>query len=378
MKPSFTLLSQVLLAAHIFALVAANTARSQCQRSRTVCLRRFKAGKVCDLLPTPRRAFTPTLPFGKYKLTALRPGVFVYSDGPYQTLMMRAGARAAFVDFPDSAASNAPAGNGTLLTVAADHLLRGVSPVRIDMVYSHAHFDHFGKAAVFHAHLRRKYPRAEIVVWGTADHVELLRVAGRGRAVLPTRLVDRKGATIRMARNLVIDLLIVGAHLPQDLAVHVRHSAAGKGVLMYVDLVFPNWAPPGNFETTDMRAFIEGHRKLLKLDFDAFLPGHFFVGTKADVRKNLRFTLDTLDAGRKALAAVTLENQVKAGLGLVSDQKAVQFGNIYYGVFEVSLKLQMEYCYRILFEKWACKLAGVDITGRQNCQTVIPYLSLRT
>lgn len=179
-------------------LALAPLSRASFYRSRRAalaeCLRDLDAGRTCATLPTPRRNRVIRLPPATYNLTSLRRGVFLYDDGAYLTLILARADRLAIVDFPDSAGSNPPNGTGTLLTTAIDEVLAGRTPARVDMVYSHEHFDHIGGATRVRALPCRQIPARIGHHLGDAGHTHSyrpLRHWARAEAGPPRRAQGR-------------------------------------------------------------------------------------------------------------------------------------------------------------------------------------------
>lgn len=355
----------------------ASIRRPSCYSSRRDCLVKLDNGEECDLLPIPNRALVDIVQPGEFKLTRLLPSVWTFFDGVYFTLIIRHGRRLALVDFPESASSAKPDGSGTILTDAVEQVMNGSRPYRVDMIYSHAHFDHIGFAGRVFKHFTSAYKGVRIQVWGTKETKDLIKISKNGKAIQLTKVVGKKGRVLRLSHNLVLDMKMLGGHTQKDLAILVRPYKQHKGILMYVDVIFPFWVPPFNFGVTqDLREYINAQKAILKLDFDVLVPGHIMLGTKKDIRTNIRYAKDVISAAQAAVEGVTRKDLLAGGLRQVSNPKARAFGNFYFSVFNVSRKLQIDVCYRILFDKWACRLASFDVVARSHCNTAIFFLLL--
>jgi len=361
--------------------VIGTTANNSCTPALAECLSTLTTGGSCEpLLPVPRSELpAPIRPVG-YNLTALRPGVHAYLDGGYTALFVTSSnkRRVVVVDLPDSPGSNLPNGTGTRLTAALEEVLGGVTPWRVDLIYSHAHLDHIGAAARFRAYLRRMFPRASVRVWGTVEAFNLVRRSTSGRAVTPTHIVRRGGAVVHVERGLRLNLDIVGGHTQEDLAIHVPPSRGHLGVLHYVDVIFPGWAPPFTLALTpDVERFRDVHGDLLKLDWKVFSGGHLSrLGDRGDVEASHRYTVDLIDAAAAALASVDGPALLAGGLGRVFDPAAREFGNSWFSFAGVQRKLERDACTATMLAKWGCRLAGVDLMIRDNCFSAISYLQL--
>lgn len=287
------------------------------------------------------------------------------------------GERLAVLDFPDSPASNTDTGSGTRLTDAVEQVLDGDIPKRIDMVYSHDHYDHIGAATRFYNYARSTYADATILVWGTYSTRRVIKASKSKRAVLPNVIVRERGRTLSLGKGLNVRMIMMGGHSGQDLALYIPPHAGEPGIVLYVDVVFPRWSPFLNLALSeDVTAYEEAHLKVMKLDFDIFVGGHVRIGNKQDVRENLQFTRDLLAAAETSISSLTGLDFVAAGVGKTGDPSAPEFGNVWFATIDVVRRLQIAGCYRIILEKWGCRLAGLDITGSSHCFTAVSHVIL--
>ncbi|GAB0492434.1 hypothetical protein MMPV_003696 [Pyropia vietnamensis] len=363
------------------AAATADRGGSACATALAACLEDLPSGGTCSpALPVPIRELPQPLRESGYNLTLLRPGVFAYLDGAYTSLLLWEPKRRKLVviDAPDSAASNIDGGAGTRLTAAVDEVLDGASPRGVHILYSHAHLDHIGATRRVVDHLRTAHPAMRVAIWGTDEADEVVRRSTTRRALRVTRRVPKSGATLRLTRELRVDLHVVGGHTATDLAIHIPPSSdrGGKpGVVHHVDVVFPGWSPPFTLAITeDVARFRDVHQALLKLDWQVFSGGHLGrLGTRDDVAAGGRYAKDLLDAAAAATAAVDNQAIAEAGGGAVADPKSPLFGNTW-AQFNLLRQLQGDSCARIMLAKWGCVLAGVDVMIRPNCFSAITYL----
>lgn len=344
-------------------------------RAVSKCAKRLDNGKKCKILPVPTGAIVPVVAPGTFKLSLLRKSVWLYNDGVYLALIIFQKGRLVMVDIPDSAGSNKPDGSLTRLTDAAEQVMSGNTPKKIEIIYSHEHFDHIGGTKKFFTYMKNKFPSAPIGVWGTVAAENLIKNANVDKAVIPNMLIGEDGRKIVLGEGLAIEMNIFGGHAREDLVVYIPSSRGEPGIVMYVDVVFPKWVPPLDLAiTVDVGRYISAQRELLEVDFDIFVGGHFRMGDKQDLLNNVKYSEDLIDAARVAFNTVGDEELAKAGIGRFSNPSAREFGNLWYLLFRVTRKAQMDVCYRIMLEKWGCRLAGIDITGRGHCLTAITFL----
>lgn len=256
---------------HVDAVSSGSVDRGLC-RAVNECKKRLDLGKKCKIFPVPENAVVPAFPPGKFELQPLRKGVWVYNDGAYFSLILKMGERLALLDIPDSAASNKPDGSMTRLTDAAEQILNGTIPKRIDIVYSHAHFDHIGGSTRFYNYMRVKYPSALMFVWGTMEVRELIENSVSKRAIIPNEIVGKTGRTLSLGKGLDVKMMIVGGHTANDLVLYIPRYKKEAGIVFYVDVVFPGWSPPFNLGITiDVGQYVRAQKEVLKLEFDVFV-----------------------------------------------------------------------------------------------------------
>lgn len=331
------------------------------------CVKRLDRGEECDILPVRERSKLENVAPGSYNLTKLRTGVWVFYDGTHQAMILKMDRRLAVVDFPD--------GSVPALLAATEEILDGTFPKRVDMVYSHSHYDHIGGATRYHDYITETYPNASILIWGTVKTGKKIEASESQRAIKPTVFVSSRGRTLTPGPGLDVKMSIIGGHsTSQDLLLYIPRFGDEASVVMVVDIVFPRWAPFLNLAiTTDVRRYIKVHEEILKFDFDFFLGGHVHIGNANDVKRNLRFTRDLVRIAGKAIEKVTVDDFLEGGLGKVGDPNAPEFGNVWYAAIDVVRKLQVDYCYRNVLAIWGCTLAGLDITLRSHCFTAVTY-----
>lgn len=341
------------------------------------CLSTLQSGGECDpVLPVLKRSVLPQIPAGSFSLTPLRTGVWAYQDVADNSLMLKMGTRLALLDLPDETSAK-PDGSMTVLTDAAEQILNGTVPTRIDIVYSHAHLDHIGGTTRFYNYMREVYPKARIFIWGTKETKTLIQNSVTNRAIVPNIIVGKAGRTFSLGDGLEVQMNIIGGHTADDLILYIPRHKTEASILMYVDVVFPKWSPPYDLAmTTDVGRYISAQREILQKEFDVFVGGHLLLGNKNDVRENLRFSEDLVLAAQNGVASVTNETLVEAGVLKVFDPMAPEFGNTWHLVKNVRRKVEIDTCYRIMLQKWGCRLAAVDIFGRGLCCTAIQYLLL--
>lgn len=362
----------VLLTAALLGLTHATTL---CSSVRS-CISALQPGGECpSLLPVPTRSFVSAIPLNSFKLSQYRRNVWVYDDGGYHSLILHSRRRLVMVDLLDTFGSNKPDGSRTRLSDAAERILNGTIPTRVDIVYSHAHFDHIGATTRFCNWFRIAYPHAKILIWGTAESQHLVQDSTSGRALRPNVIIGKRGRTLSLPGGPSLSMRIVGGHSQQDLLIHIAPSATEPGLAMLVDIAFPRWAPPFNLAVTqDFRKYIQAHKEILRLNFGLYVGGHIRTGDRADVKESLRYVQDLLATARRAVVAVTEADLIAAGLLDVFDPTKRAYGNAWFPFVKLQRKLQIDHCYRFMVRKWGCRIGAVDILARGHCFVALQFL----
>lgn len=341
------------------------------------CINLLDSGRECQILPVPPRSLLPPVGPSGFRLEEIRKGVFAYYDGSHYALMIAAGRRFAFIDFPDSAGSNKPDGSMTRVTDAAEMIIGDVKPERIDMIYSHSHFDHIGSSKRFFSFMKAQFPNTQFVIWGTRLTRESILASRSRRAIVPTNIIGSGRPVLKISDDIEVQMEIQDGHTERDVSMYIPRKNGMPSIMMFIDLVFPGWSPFVNLALTEnFREYEEAHRTLLKKDIDVFLGGHGLIGNKYSIRTNLRFVKDLRSAAAEALSSVTPQDFADGGIQRFSDPSAREFGNLWFAAISVIRGLQIDRCYRIVLEKWGCTLAGLDITLRSHCDVAISFVGL--
>lgn len=347
--------------AHVFLFVVLFSGAScaqKCEEAVMTCIRALENGKECPLLPVLPQSLAPPVPDTGFLLKKVRPGVWSFFEGSYMALIAVTGSRLAVIDFP--AAS-------TKLQDAVLVALGGVSPKRIDMVYSHRHTDHIGGGGRFYRFARQRFPKSKVLVWGTKGTRAFLRER-RPAEPRPNIIVHPWGRTVDLSPSLKIKLRIFGGHTADDLVAFIPRGRNGEASVAHlVDVMTTGFAPFDSFGLTlDVQRYLDVHDKLLRLNFDIYSPGHGKLATQAELRANKQYTLDTIKFAQVASASITNEDIAALGIPLAGTPGTLQFGNTQWAFYS-RINLITERCFKDLVRKWGCKLSSVDVFGRTHC-----------
>jgi glyoxylase-like metal-dependent hydrolase (beta-lactamase superfamily II) len=373
----------------------------------------YETDGPCDNLPIPPSAFGfPNDPAKGYYVENLRPGVYAVTAGAYFFLVAlsemgssrrrklggkkggkkgsknKVGYEVAIIDFPEGnfvVRDQTGQIAGSLVTTAIDEIvfeMNGLAATdigKVQMVYSHAHFDHIGAATITYEHIMSTWDGGDLDIDIIAHEGVLEEFEERieanffsYRAPLPTHTVDEVTA-IEVGDNLVYTLTPAAGHSDaKDLVVFFEADGENDypAVMMFVDVVFPGWAPFFSFAlSTDLFAFLKVHEMLLDEfdlgDTDIFVGGHLNkLGTKADIQLSYDFTKAVMDAA--LLALNTVDIGPIAGASGAFDPSSANFGNSWF-LFAEYFKVVNKFCAKLVVAEFGCVLAGVDIVAETHC-----------
>lgn len=277
-----------------------------------------------------------------YALRDLGGGAWWVCDGAYNTLFVVAETGVIAID--------------PLPTLGARYLqaIAEVTPLPVThVIYSHAHLDHIGAAALF--------PR-------TAQFIAQQQVGEElDRAADPRR----PPPTLRFEHHL--SLVVGGQRLELD--DRGRNHAAGnlfihlprQRVLMLVDVVYPGYAPyPGLGIAADVQGYLDAHEQALAYDFDTLVAGHVDrLGTREDVLVSQRFTRELLATARRNGAAqpfpAFLKTRPPGSTWLLHDD------------YEAG---QVQACVDALLPRWRGRLVGLERSIASHCRAAVVALAV--
>lgn len=214
-----------------------------------------------------------------YRLESLGAGLYMITDGSYQSMFMVYARGVVVIDAPPSYAAKIPQAIGEVTEKPITHL-----------IYSHSHIDHIGGAATLGGH--------PVIIAQEETKKLLLRASDPGRPV-PT-LTFRNRLRLQLGGQ-VLELSYPGpGHEPGNIEIY----APAQKTLMFVDIVFPGWMPWRAFGVAqDLPGYFQQVRDLDRHPFEKLVGGHVArIGTHADVKLQIAFDDDIKRAASEALA----------------------------------------------------------------------------
>jgi glyoxylase-like metal-dependent hydrolase (beta-lactamase superfamily II) len=269
-----------------------------------------------------------------YRTQELGEGLYLITDGAYQSIFMTYEDGVVVVDAPPSYASRIPAAIAEVTTKPITHL-----------IYSHYHVDHIGGARSIGGH--------PVIVAQKETNRILARDNDPNRPLAAVTFEDEYRLSVG---SQVLELSYHGnAHAPGNIFI----SAPRQRTLMVVDLIFPGWMPWRRLAVAqDIPAVFAQVKEISQLEFDTLVGGHVArTGTRADVETQLAFMEDLKAAAEESLKAT------KPGESL---EPADRDGNPW-AAFDNYIDRVALSCVNRLTPKWSAKLAAYDVYIWDQC-----------
>lgn len=272
-------------------------------------------------------------PVKGYRTQTLGEGLYMITDGAYQSMFMTYEDGVVVVDAPPSYASR-------IATAIADVTDKPIT----HLVYSHYHVDHIGGATSLGGH--------PIIIAQQETNRLLARDKDPKRPLATVTFDDRYRLSVG---SQVLELSYRGnAHAPGNIFIH----APRQRTLMIVDVIFPGWMPWRRFALAqDIPEYFAQVTAINNWDFDTLVGGHVArTGTRADVAMQLAFMNDLKSATETAL------KQTVPGEGL----NPSDLGNPW-AVFDQYIDRVAIDCVNQLTPKWSTRLAAFDVYIWDQC-----------
>jgi len=294
--------------------------------------------RVDKYLDVPDSAKGPSVDQVKgYRLEKLGDGLYMITDGAYQSMFMTYDKGVVVVDVPPSYASHIPQAIAEVSNKPITHL-----------IYSHAHTDHIGGA--------KSLGGRPVIIAQAETNRLLARDSDPNRPLATVTFKDRYRLSVG---NQALELSYHGnAHLPGNTFIY----APRQRTLMVVDVIFPGWMPWRRFAVAqDIPAYFAQVKAINAMTFDTLVGGHVArTGTHADVATQLAFIEDLKAAASAALKTTT------PGEGLTPTDRS---GNPW-AVFDSYIDRVAIACVNRLTPKWATKLAAYDVYIWDQCYSM--------
>lgn len=296
------------------------------------------------LLPAVKaKAFTVD-PQKGYLVKELKPGIFMITDGAYESVFATTGKGVVLFDAPPS---------------FAQHIVSAVSETTkepiVEIVYTHLHVDHIGGADL----VLRSKPSVQIVAEsGTAGF--LCEMRDPHRPVPTHTFTDHE--TLKLG-SLTADMKVGHWHSPEgDLLIYIPD----RKFVICIDSMSAGATPFMGLDLTmNMHEYLKTFDTLLALDFDVMVPGHHSTpATKEDVRIAKNYVMDVYNTAARLLG------EDHRTLIARASQK---YGDNSWAIASVVIDDEVNRCANEIKGRWTQKLEGVDIWAASHCRTALVY-----
>jgi glyoxylase-like metal-dependent hydrolase (beta-lactamase superfamily II) len=280
-----------------------------------------------------------------YLVKELKPGLFMITDGGYQSMFATTGKGVVLFDAPPSFAQHI--GQAVADTTS--------EPI-VELVYSHVHVDHIGGAGL----LLQQNPNLQIVAEeGVARFLRDRRDATRPE---PTRVFkDRQTLTVG---SMTAELKLGYWHSPPvDLFIYFP----GTNVLMAVDAMSAGSVPFMGLDLTqNMDTYIKVFDQILAYDFDVLVAGHHSnPSTRDDVRIATAYVLDVYNTIKRINQAGNKPLTARAAQKYRTDNT--------YAIARVLIDSEVNHCAKEIVDRWSARLDDVDVWASSHCRTALVY-----
>jgi glyoxylase-like metal-dependent hydrolase (beta-lactamase superfamily II) len=291
--------------------------------------------RVDKYLDVPASAKGPDVDSAKgYRTQTLGAGLYMITDGAYQSMFMTHEDGVVVIDAPPSYASHIPEAIAEVTDKPITHL-----------VYSHYHVDHIAGA--------KSLGGRPVIIAHTDTNRLLERDNDPNRPLATVTFEDQYRLSVG---GQVLELSYHGtAHAPGNIFIY----APKQRTLMVVDVVFPGWMPWRRLAVAqDIPEVFAQVKKISTWDFDTLVGGHVArTGTRADVTTQLTFMEDLKNAAEAALKSTT------PGEGLNARDR----GGNPWAVFDHYIDRVALACVNQLTPKWSGRLAAYDVYIWDQC-----------
>lgn len=271
----------------------------------------------------------------------LAPGVYMLTNGNYQSMFMTTGEGVVLIDAPQPLVQYIEA-------AVADVTDEPIAT----LIYSHGHSDHIGGSHLL--------ARDGLDILAEERVARFIAQKLDGRRLPPTRtfndeIVLRKGGrTISLKRD--------EFHSPEgDLVIYLPNEK----VMMAVDIIAPGWVPLLDFDITgNMFVYLGAFDRLLTYDFNTFVSGHTAeIAHRKDVELTKKYAFDVYETVKR------IHGQTDLAELLARDRDNEQAG-IKLLIEEVTRKAADEVKTRWLNGP----MRGVDLWTESHCRAMLLYV----
>jgi glyoxylase-like metal-dependent hydrolase (beta-lactamase superfamily II) len=315
----------------------------------------FLVGKAAAQTPATLPDYVPLLPAVRakapvvdpkkgYLVKELKPGIFMITEGAYESVFATTGQGVVLFDAPPS---------------FARHIVDAVSETTkepiVRLVYTHVHVDHIGGAGI----VLQSNPSLQIVAEDGA--AEFLREMHDPHRPPPTQTF-RDRETLKLG-SLTAEMRVGHWHSPEgDLLIYIPD----KKFVICIDSMSAGATPFMGLDlTANLHDYLKIYDTLLAMDFDVMVSGHHSTpATKQDVRIAKDYVSDVYN---------TISRIVAGDHHALMARAAQKYGDNTWAIASVVIDDEVNQCAQEIKNRWIQRLEGVDIWAASHCRTELVY-----
>jgi glyoxylase-like metal-dependent hydrolase (beta-lactamase superfamily II) len=297
------------------------------------------------LLPQVKARAPVIDPKKGYFVEELKPGVFMITEGAYESVFVTTGKGVVLFDAPPSLAQH-----------IGDAVKEHTSEPIVALLYTHMHVDHIGGAGL----ILKQNPRMEIV--GEEGTAEFLREMQDPHRPVPTRTF-KDHETLKLG-SLQAEMKVGHWHSPEgDLLI----SIPDKRVVIAIDGFSAGASPFMDLDLTmNMHEYLKLFDQLGKMDFDVIVPGHHSTpATREDLQIAQSYVTDVYKTASRILGE---DHQALKARAI--EKYGRENG---WAVASALINSEVTQCAEQIKNRWITKLEGVDIWAASHCKTAFVY-----
>ena len=269
------------------------------------------------------------------------PGVFMLTNGNYQSLFMTTGEGVVLIDAPEPLVQYI----GPAVSDVTDE------PIRT-LIYSHGHSDHIGGAHLLARSGLEIIAEKRVAKFVTDKH--------DGRRLPPTRTFTDE-TTLKIGSR-TISLKRDEFRSPEgDLIIYLSNEK----VIMAVDMIAPGWIPLLDFDITgNMFAYLGAFDRVLAYDFNVFISGHTAdLAHRNDVEITKKYALDVYETVKRIHGEINVAE-------LLAEERDNEQAGIKHLIEMVTAKATEDVKSRWLHGP----MKGVDLWTESHCRAMMLYV----
>jgi glyoxylase-like metal-dependent hydrolase (beta-lactamase superfamily II) len=297
------------------------------------------------LLPQVKAKAPVIDPKKGYFVQELKPGVFMVTEGAYESVFVTTGKGVVLFDAPPSFAQH-----------IGEAVKERTSEPIVELVYSHMHVDHIGGAGL----ILKQNPQMEILAEeGTAEFLHEMQDPHRP---VPTRTF-KDHETLKLG-SLHAEMKVAHWHSPEgDLLI----SIPDQRVVIAIDAFSAGASPFMDLDLTmNMHEYMKLFEQLGKMDFDVIVPGHHGTpATREDLQVAQSYVSDVYKTASRILGEDHQPLKARA-----TEKYGRENG---WAVASVLIDSETNQCAEEIKNRWLTKLEGVDIWAASHCKTALVY-----